>query len=370
MLIQDQIDQRKIEFTLHRSSKRTPNLDDLSQLLHPRGHLQEMGTTFTAKGKMYTYGNPPLNSEPEQMLRLGSMYEEQWNMFFNNGKTEESDSDLWPDLKALKKMLQNEGITFDDQHKRLNYGTSHPKLIQLSDRYDVLREEWLVKTLQDIHPAQRHENRYSPVEMEVPKSPTNLGWRFLLDDGGDGEDELVWKKSRRASRLTIVVEGQLDAQNGPGPIIQSTMNPLLINTPESHASTHDVTDRANPVTPRLITTMRSHRLIVSAPTLIHGSSPLQAVEAADTLLRNAESKARTISTVSEVNGVSRSVEERRHEHAVVLEFLVEDERLEKERQCANALCTGEKMKAKQKPKKKKGLRKWLRAVLVRRKDDE
>jgi hypothetical protein len=126
----------------------------------------------------------------------------------------------------------------------------------------------------------------------------------------------------------------------------------------------------NPVTPGMITTMRSRGLTVGAATLLYGSSPLQSVEIASMLLRDAESEMRTISTVSEVNGVSRSVQERRHEHAGVLGFLVGGKRRRtKEWQCANALHTGEKMEEKLKPKKSKGLRKWLRAVTRRRKDD-
>ena len=363
MLIQDHFDQRKIEFTLQRNSKQTPNLEDLSQLMHLRGRLQEMGTAFTAEGEMCTYGNPPLNSELEQMLRLGVMYDEQWNTFFNNGKTDEADNDLWSDLKVLKTMLQKEGINFDEQHRRRNYGTSHPKLIRLSDQYDVLYEEWLNKKIYNVHPTQRHELQRSPMQMYAPKTPTNLGWKFLLDDDGDDEDELVRKRSRRASRLTIVVEEQANAENGPGPTLEegdaAYWSPPA--TPESLASVRDFDKNPSP----------ARELTVGAPTLLHGPSHLQAGTTASMLQRDAESETRTTSTVSDVNGLSQYVAVSRYENAGMLAILVDDERrCAEERERSNRSAAGEEIHEEEvrRVKKSKGWRKWLRTVVGRKKD--
>lgn len=216
MLVQGNSDHAKVEFILRRNSRQTPNLSDLSNILQLRGRLQEMGTTFTPEGDILTYGDPPVQAEFEQMLRLGTWYDEQWNMFFNpDSATEDATRDLWADLKVLKKMLQNEGISFDVHHKRLDYGTTHPRVIRLSDQYDVLREEWMTKTLQriplqHIHPAER-SNLPSVVEEDIPTTPTNLGWNFLFDEDEVGDRDR--RHDRRNSRLTITVD-EREPSNG------------------------------------------------------------------------------------------------------------------------------------------------------------
>ncbi|KAF2627012.1 hypothetical protein BU25DRAFT_491539 [Macroventuria anomochaeta] len=364
MLIQDEPNEKKIEFTPRGTSKQAPNLDGLRQILHLRGRLQEMGTTFTAEGEMQTYGNPPLNADLEQMLRLGSIYDEQWNMFFDGSNAPEVESNLWPDLKVLKNMLQNDGVLFDDQHKRLNYGTSHPKLIRLSDQYDLLREEWIEKTIRDIHPAERPQ-RPCPTREEVPKAPTNLGWSFLLDN--DGEDELIRKKSLRSSRLTVTVDEQLSIRNGTAPTVQDAYTALSSPpiTPESSTNARGITPILAFDTTALT---RPRGPTIGASTLLHGPSPLQAAETARMLLRDAASETRTISTMSEVDAVKRYHEQNQHEHAGVLAPLVEDERRRaEERQRAEEPVVRE---GKKKTKKSKGVRKWLRAVLGRRKEGE
>ncbi|KAJ4350965.1 hypothetical protein N0V95_004249 [Ascochyta clinopodiicola] len=362
MLVQQQPDQKKIEFTLRRDSKQTPTLSDLSSILHLRGRLQEMGTTFTAEGEMLTYGNPPLNADLEQMLRLGTLYDEQWNMFFTSHEvSQDVKSNLWSDMKVLQKMLRNEGIFFDDQQKRLNYGNSHPKLIRLSDQYDVLHEDWTNKTMQNFHPLQRR----SPTQEEVPKTPTNLDWKFVFDDSD--EEELARKKRRRSSRLTVVVE-EPQLGNEPGPTVQEDawLEDELCYSPtaiESPHALHGTEDKPLPPTPDTRPNTRSRGLTIGTPTLIHGSSPLQAMSTASMVLRNVDLETQTIHTVSD-EGMSGH-ENRRPEQISAMAFLIEDEcRRAGERERAELWNVSEET-GKEK-KKGKGVRKWLKGVLGRK----
>ncbi|CAN9259080.1 unnamed protein product [Alternaria alternata] len=57
-------------------------LEELSEILHLRGRLQQMGATFSDKGEMLTYGNPFSPKEFEAMIRLGPLYDDQWKSFF------------------------------------------------------------------------------------------------------------------------------------------------------------------------------------------------------------------------------------------------------------------------------------------------
>jgi hypothetical protein len=140
--------------TIHRRTtiqpvQRTAILDDLSDILHLRGRLQEMGASFSSSGELITYGNPPFPTDFEDMLKLGPMYVEQWATFFVEGYVphssgnEDSDAYLWSDLRTLKKMLGNEGVVFGRQHQRYSFGDSSIKLRRLCCAYDELRMEWL-----------------------------------------------------------------------------------------------------------------------------------------------------------------------------------------------------------------------------------
>lgn len=203
MLLHYDQGRRNNELKLYRSSRQTPNLGDLSYILQYRGRLQEMGSTFSPEGELLTYGNPSLNTDLQQMLRLGSLYEQLWNLFFDDGNENSPDKALWPDLRVLKKMLQNEGVQFGSYHKRLNYGNLYPKIIRLSDQYDVLHAEWLAKTLHSIHPALRLD---FPVERPPSPPIMHRGWGFVRDD--EPEDQTVRSRSRRSTELAIIDEEQ------------------------------------------------------------------------------------------------------------------------------------------------------------------
>ncbi|KAF1364169.1 hypothetical protein EJ07DRAFT_152203 [Lizonia empirigonia] len=203
-LTQDAPDQPSTSSTLHPTPRQTPTLSDLSRVLHLRGRLQEMGCTFTPAGALLTYGNPPLRSDLEQMLRLGAWYDEQWNLFFDGtAPAHEAHCALWPDLALLKRMLQNEGVVFDAQHRRCADGDADPKLVRLGDYYDGLRDEWRSKMMRDSHSKQR-----SAVQ-DGAATPTNLGWAFVYGGGEDDEERRRIRSSTRSSRLTMVVEEQI-----------------------------------------------------------------------------------------------------------------------------------------------------------------
>jgi hypothetical protein len=358
--VSEQYDQRKVEFTLQQDSKNTPTLDDLSKILHLRGRLQEMGTTFTAEGEMLTYGNPPMNEDLEQMLRLGAMYDAQWNSLFTgkdfNGS---SDEDLWQDLKVLKRMLQNENIVFGDRHKRLNYGSSHPKLIRLSDQYDVLREEWLEKTVQKLRPT--HPSRYHVMQEKAPQTPRNLGWKFILDDETDQENRPE-KNHYQSNRLTVVVEEQPLSSN-PGTALEDremdglSSTESFLSIPYRPDNSHAYPDNIPQTAAETTIPTRSRSLTIDSSTTPHGSSQLQDSNTASVPFRD------TCAENPLASHVRVGVEDRRNGHAGILTMLFTDE----ERR-ANIAAADQERKDKEK-KKGKGVRKWLRAVLGRKKDD-
>jgi hypothetical protein len=146
--------------TTFQPAQRTAILDDLSDILHLRGHLQQMGCNFSSSGQLLTYGNPPSPTDFEDMLKLGPLYEEQWATFFvegyvpNRGSSDEDITGyLWSYLRTLKKMLQNEGVVFGREHQRYSFGDSSTKLRRLCCAYDELRMEWLemMRTSLPVH---------------------------------------------------------------------------------------------------------------------------------------------------------------------------------------------------------------------------
>lgn len=71
-----------------------------------------------------------------------------------------------------------------------------------------------------------------------------------------------------------------------------------------------------------------------------------------------------------MSGIDQGNEARRREHSGALDLLIQDEqRREDERRRANFPVSAKEMKGNKKLKKSKGVRKWLRAVLGRRKDE-
>lgn len=233
ILTQDAPDQPSASSTVHPTPIQTPKLSDLSRLLHLRGRLQELGCTFTPAGALLTYGNPPLHSDLEQMLRLGAWYNEQWNLFFaGSAPAQEAHCALWPDLAVLQRMLQNEGVVFDAQHSRCADGDADPKIVRLGGYYDALCDEWRSKTMRE------HSTQRSAVQ-DGAATPTNLGWDFVY--GGDEVDEGRGRvrSSTRSSRLTMVVEEQIGS--APDSVVRDGVDPGV------HALTHSSTTTESPV---------------------------------------------------------------------------------------------------------------------------
>jgi hypothetical protein len=166
-------------------SQRKTILEELSDILHLRGRLQQMGATFADNGELLTYGNPPSPSEFGDMIRLGPSYNEQWSAFFvssyeppDHGGANEQ---LWAGLRTLKKLLRNEGVVFGRQHQRYSFGDSSAKLRRLCCAYDELRNEWLAM-LRSSLPAHGDAQLATLLE-EMPSSEDD-------SESGDGKSQL------------------------------------------------------------------------------------------------------------------------------------------------------------------------------------
>jgi hypothetical protein len=137
-------DSQRTELQLFGSEQNMSTLQDLSNLLYTRERLQELGCTFTPQGELSTFGDSTRLREVEQLLRLGPIYDEQWTMFFNSGQTPvpEEEVAMWSDMRTLKRVLANEGVTFGADHQRLNHGGGSAKPFRLCAAYDDLYKLW------------------------------------------------------------------------------------------------------------------------------------------------------------------------------------------------------------------------------------
>jgi hypothetical protein len=296
------------------------------------------------------------------MLDLGAEYDALWLTFFT-GRNEEVEYNLWPVPHVLKKMLQNEGVAFDDHHTRLNHGPGMAKLVRLGGSYDLLREEWFQKTLSDVHPAPRWGE--PPVRTKAPKTPANLGWSFTRDESS--ESGLPRKNSRRTKRLTIIAEKQPSMRNVLGSTIEEEENAcsLVLNTRETATNT----PVSMPIIADVAAAVRPLGLGAVALALAHGPSPLQRANTASMLL--ADDKIRTSAT-SDADTTRFGPQPWRHEHTGVLGLLVDDERRRaKERQDHGdeenhsievRVAEEESSTSVNDGKKGKGMKKWLRSM--------
>lgn len=162
------------------------------------------------------YGKPDLDVELQQMICLGSMYDKLWAKFFNGSEDMALDDTLWPKVKVLKRMLQNEGVQFDSQYKRLDYGASYVGLDRLSKQYDLLHAEWVEKILQNIHPAFRPGFKLE----DVPARPMDPIW--VLKRDYQGEDQHIREISCRSVDLPTGDEEQSSLHHKPGSAVSKT----------------------------------------------------------------------------------------------------------------------------------------------------
>jgi len=174
--------------TCHTTQRKTI-LDELAEILHLRGRLQQMGATFSDNGELLTYGNPYASTEFQIMLRLGPMYEEQWNSFFiDNYEPPDhggADRQLWSDLRTLKRVLRNEGIVFGREHQRYSFGNSSTKLRRLCCAYDELRIDWLTMMRSSL-PALDDRQLYTLLGESSGDENSESG-----DDANRSRDEVV-----------------------------------------------------------------------------------------------------------------------------------------------------------------------------------
>jgi hypothetical protein len=307
-------------------------LEELSEILHLRGHLQQMGATFSDKGEMLTYGNPSSPKEFEAMIRLGPLYDDQWNSFFTE-TYEPSDSgsksaQLWAGLRTLKKLLQNEGGVFDRQHQRYSFGDSSTRLRRLCCAYDDLRNKWLVM-LRTSLPARndtqlstligeesssesdsessdddnRRLNGTVILDMEAPRDitsrpvirhhrrssvPHNIGWRFSDDSISKSRKNAA---SRSSDDLSLVPEwSDVEQANAQGPQDASSV-PIVRNC-----------------SPKRVNALHGDARPVTAPSsfptnaMLHGASPLQVSHTASHLTQS-----RAIPPLKNVNAQSKSI---------------------------------------------------------------
>jgi hypothetical protein len=308
-------------------------LEELSEILHLRGRLQQMGATFSDKGEMLTYGNPSSPKEFEAMIRLGPLYDDQWKSFFIE-TYEPSDSggknaQLWDGLRTLKKLLQNEGVVFGRQHQRYSFGNSSTRLRRLCCAYDELRNEWLVM-LRTSLPARNDAqvstllgeeswnesdsessdndnnqrlNGTAILDTEAPRDvtsrrvighhcrssvPHNIGWRFSDDSIQSSRKNAAWRSS---DDLSLVPEwSDVEQANAQSPQDASCVPIFRNGSPKRVNTSHG---DARPVTAPS-----------SFPTnsMLHGASPLQVSHTSSHLTRS-----RAIPPLKNMNAQSRSL---------------------------------------------------------------
>jgi hypothetical protein len=307
-------------------------LEELSEILHLRGHLQQMGATFSDQGEMLTYGNPSSPKEFEAMIRLGPLYDDQWNSFFIE-TYEPSDSggknaQLWAGLRTLKKLLQNEGVVFGRQHQRYSFGDSSTRLRRLCCAYDELRNEWLVmlrtslpaqndaqlSTLLGEESSSESDSKSSDDDnqrlnatvilgTEAPRDvtsrpvirhhrrssvPHNIGWRFSDDSIPRSRKNAAWRSS---DDLSLVPEwSDVEHADAQGPQDASSV-PIFRNC-----------------SPKRVNALHGDARPVTAPSsfptnsTLYGASPLQVSHTASHLTQS-----RAIPPLKNVNPQSRSL---------------------------------------------------------------
>lgn len=345
-----------------------PDLGDLSQLLLFRGRLQETGCTFSPEGEMLTYGNPTSDADFHQMIHLGPLYDEKWVKYFNRDSAGVENS-LGPDIRVLKRMLQNEGIKFNGQHQRTSYISKlSPKLLRLCEQYDVLlREEWSAK-MQNIHPALRRSfdgEQETRLGLGIRRCfegkssiPQNLGWSFITKD-----DDFEAEFARKSRQLTVTAERPHTVHTDSWPIVQD----ISIDLPAlpSKSQTPSVSRRSSL---SLILPLRPRGGTVVSQSFVHVPSPLNSPNASSTMLVDEwHTPNSSIGPGEERRGRPR----RRQDHAGTLAAIVADERKRAEEQTVREDVQGGggpvKSGEKKKSEKPKGMWKRVKGVFGRKK---
>lgn len=194
----DADDKQRTDLQIHGTEEQMSTLQGLSELLYTRGRLQELGCTFSEPGELLTYGGPPNLKDSEQLLRLGPIYDAQWASFFLHSDTlfPDDDPNMWSDMRTLKRVLGNEGVKFDPQHRRLSWGFGGEKLVRLCAAYDNLQKLWAASlpSTRILAPVYERE--------EVNKSVDDSG--VFMDDEPDHELPAQLDEQQALNRLSGV----------------------------------------------------------------------------------------------------------------------------------------------------------------------
>jgi hypothetical protein len=346
---------QKVENTLFQPQKPMANLDDLSNFLYTRGRLQEMGCTFTPLGELISYGAPGWRDMFDDMLRLGPIYDEQWKMFFVNGESQSANEcdGMWSDLKTLKKMLVNDGVTFGLEHRRITHGDMSERTIRLCNAYDDLRKIWVASI--SLHVPARIEE-----QSEGESSVSDTG--FVEDTDSDGDMGHAWASEQRASIRSSVPRnlGWRFSDDVDPEVVPKYRDSINDGTYEELEEALEVAmsvplpvvleDLRLPPSPVQPATVVRHLPSLDAlvgtprptgPVLLHGSSPLHSNTTPDMLLRD-ELAANPRGDNLDIRGLDIAI-------AAIM-----------------ALNPSGRSAAGEAPAKKKGFKGWLRGVFGRK----
>lgn len=166
---------------LYQHKKRpTPSIAEVEALIFLQPFLNNMGCSYSYYGELLTYGNPASLRDFDDMLRFGPIYDALWSQYFvdptkpprddepeadidADADTDSEDEtgakvDLWDDLRTLKKLLENDGVIFGVEHRRMSGGDMSPRLVRLCNAYDDLRTIW-AETIQAFDPSKISEKK-------------------------------------------------------------------------------------------------------------------------------------------------------------------------------------------------------------------
>lgn len=317
-----------------------PNRDDLKHILHLRGRLQAEGCTFDSDGEMQTYGHPASPNGMVQMIRLGALYDEKYALFFSRPLSRDEGTGLWRDICVLKRALENEGVYLNEAHKRLTFGDGDRKMKRLCEWFDMLREDWLVTTRENVHPALRGRQSF-----EMEDQTYEEDW---ATDGAGGD----MQQDRYDGLLAPVMEEHADSFADQELMYADTTS----SPPPHHIITTTEPSLSPNITPR--TRPRPQGIIgPSSPSVFLGPGPL--------LNAGTSSTSRQDSKPSP-SAPARGSQNMRRERTGILAALIKKEADEKRRLArkdgirCKSWSGSSRSRSGSEDGKKKGVKKWLK----------
>jgi hypothetical protein len=290
-----------VEIPHFMATQDTANLDDLRNILYTRERLEGMGCRFATNGELVKYGETNSLQEFDHMLRLGPVYDAQWQAFFDGPVTSlaHEDAALWSDLRTLKRLLKNEGVEFGWEHRRITQGDFSYRMIRLCNAYDDLRKIWsataqslprvpiTVDKQEEDNTSDTHNDNgfeddvdsegdargtveidraFDTAQLAIQAGnsvPRNIGWRFsddidevAVDSYRDSINDGTFEELEEALQIAMAV---------PLPDLDETLN--RPTSPVQHVKAHVMTSQAS------ITSLR----VATQNPLRYGPSPLQVI---------------------------------------------------------------------------------------------